>query len=511
MSHSHTTSTSTHHSHPHAKPPHPAAHAPSHAHPKPHAPAAPVERAVPASGITFASLALCEPLQQALAHKNYVEPSPIQAQAIPHLLEGRDLIGCAQTGTGKTAAFALPILQHLSTHPKPHQPRRPRVLVLAPTRELAAQIGQSFADYGKNLRISHTTVFGGVGMAPQVRALSRGVDVVVATPGRLADLEKQRHISLDAVEVFVLDEADRMLDQGFIHEIRRIIKKLPEKRQSLLFSATMPKEIEELAASIVRNPVRVAVVPESTTAERVDQHVCFVDTADKMKLLVHTLKSHQDGLALVFVRMKHMANRIAEQLEKNGIPAEAIHGNKSQGARVRALENFRAGRKRVMIATDIAARGIDVKGITLVINFNLPEEPEAYVHRIGRTARAGKDGRAIAFCDRTERGLLRTIERVIRQPIPVMRDQPFAPTAHTPAQHDALVDNRQRPSDDTFQTERGHGGHRGGHSSHPRGGQSARPEMAGGRRRSFGFGRSRGQGGGGAGGRSRFGGSRSSR
>lgn len=451
----------------------------------PTAPQTPV--APSTAAITFASLALSEPLQQALATKNYIEPSPIQAQSIPHLLEGRDLIGCAQTGTGKTAAFALPILQHLTTNHKPHNPRRPRVLVLAPTRELAAQIGQSFADYGRNLKITHTTVFGGVGMAPQVRALSRGVDVVVATPGRLADLEKQRHIILDAVEVFVLDEADRMLDQGFIHEIRRIIKKLPEKRQSLLFSATMPREIEELASTIVRNPVRVAVVPESTTAERIDQHVCFVDATDKTKMLVHTINKHQEGLVLVFVRMKHMANRIAEQLEKSGIPSEAIHGNKSQGARQRALENFRTGRKRVMVATDIAARGIDVKGISLVINYNLPEEPEAYVHRIGRTARAGKDGKAISFCDRAERALLRSVERIIRQPVPVLREHPFVSTAHTPAQHDSVVDRRPnfRSQDNAGEFARpprtgGFGGRRpsqGGRPSQGRPAQGGRPQQ----------------------------------
>jgi ATP-dependent RNA helicase RhlE len=398
---------------------------------------------------SFQELPLLEPLQHAVADKNYTVPSPIQGQCIPHLLQGRDLIGCAQTGTGKTAAFALPILQWITNNPKPRTPRRPRALILAPTRELAVQIDQSFAEYGKYLKVSHATVFGGVSMSPQVRALSRGVDIVIATPGRLADLERQRHISLDQVEVFVLDEADRMLDQGFIHEIRRIITKLPPKRQSLLFSATMPREIEQLAASIVTNPVRVAVVPESTTAERVDQHVAFVDSANKLGLLVHLVGKYDKGLVLVFVRMKHQANRLAEQLAKQNIRAEAIHGNKSQGARQRALENFRNGRSRIMIATDIAARGIDVKDISLVVNFNLPEEPETYVHRIGRTARAGKEGVAVSLCDQTERGLLRSVERVIRQPIPVLRDHPFAKTGaaastHSASEHDNVVEHRPR-------------------------------------------------------------------
>lgn len=406
------------------------------------APVTPTPAVTPAPSIRFADLALIEQLQHALKDKNYTEPSPIQAQTIPHLLQGRDVIGCAQTGTGKTAAFALPILQHLAANPKPPMARRTRALILAPTRELAIQIDQSFAAYGKYLKLSHTVVFGGVGIGGQIRALSRGVDILIATPGRLADLERQKHVSLENVDFFVLDEADRMLDQGFIHEIKRIIKKLPVKRQSLLFSATMPRAIEELAATIVTNAVRVDVAPESTTAERVEQFVCFVKPGDKLKLLVHTLKTHTDGLVLVFVRMKHLANRIADQLADNGIMAEAIHGNKSQGARQRALENFRTGRRRIMIATDIAARGIDVKGISLVINFNLPEEPEAYVHRIGRTARAGKAGLAIAFCDPTERPLLRAIERVIRQHVPVMHDHPFHSVPSQADQRESLEPGR---------------------------------------------------------------------
>lgn len=382
---------------------------------------------------TFTDLSLAEPLLRALELKNYTEPSPIQAQSIPYLLQGRDLIGLAQTGTGKTAAFALPILHRLAANPTPTTPRRPRALILAPTRELAAQIAQSFGAYGKFLKLSHAVVFGGISLSPQIRALSRGVDILIGTPGRLMDLERQKHVSLDKVEIFVLDEADRMLDLGFVHEIKRIIAKLPPRRQSLLFSATMPLTIKDLAASLVHNPARVEITPESPTVERIDQQLCFVERHDKNKLLVHLIKQKPEGLVLVFVRMKHMANRLVEQLEKDGVLAEAIHGNKSQGARERALENFRSGRRRVLVATDIAARGIDVKGISLVVNFDLPEEPESYVHRIGRTARAGTDGHAIAFCDRSERNLLRNIERMIRRTIPVLKGHPFESNGNSPA------------------------------------------------------------------------------
>jgi ATP-dependent RNA helicase RhlE len=373
----------------------------------------------------FTDLSLAEPLLRALGEKNYTVPSPIQAKAIPFLLQGRDLIGIAQTGTGKTAAFALPILQRLAAHPAPATPKRPRALILAPTRELAAQIAQSFGAYGKFLKLTHAAVFGGVSLSPQIRALQRGVDILIATPGRLQDLERSKHVVLDKVEIFVLDEADRMLDLGFVHEIKRIITKLPPKRQSLLFSATMPRALEDLAASIVHNPARVEVTPESPTVERIAQHVCYVNRHDKAKLLVHFINQHPKGLVLVFVRMKHMANKLVDQLFKDGVKAEAIHGNKSQPARQRALENFRAGHSRVLVATDIAARGIDVKGIALVVNFDLPEEPESYVHRIGRTARAGLDGIAVAFCDSTERNLLRNIERLIRRPIPVLKGHPL--------------------------------------------------------------------------------------
>ncbi|HEY0256641.1 MAG TPA: DEAD/DEAH box helicase [Candidatus Methylacidiphilales bacterium] len=425
---------------------------------------------------TFADLSLAEPILRALELKSYTEPSPIQAQSIPYLLQGRDLIGLAQTGTGKTAAFALPILHRLAANPAPATPRRPRALILAPTRELAAQIAQSFGAYGKFLKLSHAAIFGGVSLSPQIRALSRGVDVLIATPGRLMDLERQKHVSLDKVEIFVLDEADRMLDLGFVHEIKRIITKLPPRRQSLLFSATMPPTIKDLAASLVHNPARVEVTPESPTVERIDQHLCFVERHDKNKLLVHLIKQKPEGLVLVFVRMKHMANRLVEQLEKDGILAEAIHGNKSQGARERALENFRTGRRRVLVATDIAARGIDVKGITLVVNFDLPEEPESYVHRIGRTARAGTDGQAIAFCDRSERNLLRNIERMIRRPIPVLKGHPFESNGSTPpSERKELGHGMDRPHTPGNRSSRP-GGFRGG--SRFGGERNARPAFA---------------------------------
>jgi ATP-dependent RNA helicase RhlE len=417
-----------------------------------------------AATITFADLSLAEPIQRALNEKNYTVPSPIQAKAIPFLLQGRDLIGVAQTGTGKTAAFALPILQRLAANPAPATPERPRVLVLAPTRELAAQIQQSFSAYGKFMKLTSAVVFGGVSLSPQIRTLARGVDILIATPGRLQDLERSKHVVLDKVEIFVLDEADRMLDLGFVHEIKRIITKLPPKRQSLLFSATMPPAIQELASSLVHNPARVEVTPVSSTAERIEQHVAYVNRGDKAKLLVHFINKHNEGLVLVFVRMKHMANKLVDQLYKDGVKAEAIHGNKSQAARERALSNFRAGHSRVLVATDIAARGIDVKGIALVVNFDLPEEPESYVHRIGRTARAGKDGVAIAFCDSSERNLLRNVERLIRRPIPIIKDHPYEGQASqadrprsTVEYAGSGIDRQHRPSH--------RGGYRGNNSS----------------------------------------------
>ncbi len=377
----------------------------------------------------FATLGLIEPLQRALAQAGYTEPSPIQEQAIPSLLAGRDLLGCAQTGTGKTAAFALPILQRLHAAPKARAPFTPRVLILTPTRELAAQIAQSFATYGKFLNLRHTVIFGGVGQHPQVAALRAGCDILVATPGRLLDLHQQRYLRLDALEVFVLDEADRMLDMGFIHDVRKVVAMLPAQRQSLFFSATLPAPIQELSRSLLRDPAKVEVAPQATTVEKVDQRVCFVERSNKIPLLVELLNRHAQQLSLVFIRTKHGANRLALQLEKAGLATDVIHGNKSQNARTRALEDFRAGRTRVLVATDIAARGLDIKGVGLVVNYDLPPEPEQYVHRIGRTARAGADGLAIAFCDPEDRAELHQIQRVIRQEIPVLTDHAW----HSPS------------------------------------------------------------------------------
>ncbi len=375
--------------------------------------------------MTFDSIALGEPLQRALRERQYTTPSPIQEKTIPHVLEGHDVMGCAQTGTGKTAAFALPILEHLSKNPRQTQRCAPRVLVLAPTRELASQIQESFDAYGRYLPFRSMVVFGGVGQNPQVRSLQRGPEIVVATPGRLLDLLQQKHLTLKQLEVFVLDEADRMLDMGFVHDVKRIIANLPHQRQSLFFSATMPPAIQELAAAILKSPRLVEVTPPATTVEKIDQHLCHVNSKKKRDLLDHVLRGHPEGLALVFSGTKHGANRIAEQLTKDGLTAEAIHGNKSQSARERALGNFRSGRTRILVATDIAARGIDVKGIGLVVNFDLPKEAESYVHRIGRTARAGAEGKAISFCDEHSHSLLRQIERVTRTRIPVHSEHPF--------------------------------------------------------------------------------------
>ena len=374
---------------------------------------------------TFADLKLIEPLLNALKAEKYENPTPIQAQSIPHLLEGRDLFGCAQTGTGKTAAFALPILQRLATNKVAAGPRRMRCLVLAPTRELAVQICDSFRAYGRFLGLTQTVIVGGVSQSSQARAVARGVDVVVATPGRLLDLKNQGLVHLDHVEVLVLDEADRMLDMGFINDIRKVLAAVPSRRQTLLFSATMPEEIARLAATTLREPVRVEVTPVATTAERVDQRVLFVHHENKRALLGEVLSDPAINRALVFTRTKHGANRVAEQLGKIRVSADAIHGNKSQNARQRALDDFRTGRIRVLVATDIAARGIDIDGITHVINYDLPNEPESYVHRIGRTARAGASGVAISFCDASERPFLRGIEKVIRQPVPVVADHPY--------------------------------------------------------------------------------------
>jgi ATP-dependent RNA helicase RhlE len=374
----------------------------------------------------FAALGLCSPLVRAVAQEGYERPTPIQERSIPSVLDGRDLLGCAQTGTGKTAAFVLPLLQRLSLTPRTG---RIRALVVAPTRELAAQIGERAGAYGRHIGLRNVVVYGGVGQRPQERALERRPDLLIATPGRLLDLVSQGFVRLDAVEILVLDEADRMLDMGFIHDVRKIVSLVPETRQTLFFSATIPGEIASLVASILRDPVRVSVAPEVTTAEKVEQCVHFVTRFEKRALLERLLREQGATRSLVFTRTKHGANRLAEQLSRSGYEAAAIHGNKSQGARERALEGFREGTVPVLVATDVAARGIDVDGVSHVFNFDLPNVPEAYVHRIGRTGRAGASGKAISFCDVDERMLLRDIERLVKQRIPVAGGADAGPSA----------------------------------------------------------------------------------
>ncbi len=375
--------------------------------------------------MTFEQLKLISPILKALSAQGYTEPTPIQQRAIPPALEGRDLLGCAQTGTGKTAAFALPILQRL--HAAGKQPgRRPiRSLILTPTRELALQIYENLVAYGKNLPLRSAVIFGGVSQNPQTDELERGVDLLVATPGRLNDLINQGYVHLEAVEIFVLDEADRMLDMGFIHDVRKVIARLPQQRQTMLFSATMPGEIEQLADSLLRHPVKVEVAPPATTVELIEQSVYLTDKAKKRQLLVWVLQNPSIYSALVFTRTKHGADRVAKILNGAKIPAQAIHGDKSQGARQQALANFKSGKIRVLVATDIAARGIDIDSLSHVINFELPNEPETYVHRIGRTGRAGAQGAAFSFCDFDELPYLKEIEKLTRQKIPVVQENPF--------------------------------------------------------------------------------------
>jgi len=369
------------------------------------------------AGLAFSDLGLSPALLKALAGEGYEHPTPIQQKAIPEVLAGRDLLGCAQTGTGKTAAFALPMIERLMASNTPRDARRPRALVLSPTRELSAQIAESFATYGRGTPLKYAVIFGGVGQGPQISLLSRGLDVLVATPGRLLDLMNQGAAFLDKVEILVLDEADRMLDMGFLPDVKRLLQKLPKQRQTLFFSATMPSDIERLSREILVNPVRVDVAPVSSTAERIEQSVYMCEASEKRRVLEKVLRDPAMERAIVFTRTKHGANRLVKELERGEILSEAIHGNKSQGARQRALDNFRSGRLRVLIATDIAARGIDVDGISHVVNYDLPNIPESYVHRIGRTARAGKEGIAISLCSREERGYLRDIERLTRLPI----------------------------------------------------------------------------------------------
>lgn len=375
--------------------------------------------------MNFSDLGLLDPIARSVRESGYTEPTPIQKAAIPALLEGRDLLGCAQTGTGKTAAFALPIIDRLMRYPHKAGPRQTRALVLTPTRELAIQIFDSFRNYGKYTRLKCAVMFGGVGQGTQVSAVAGGVDVLIATPGRLLDLINQRYLSLHHLEIFVLDEADRMLDMGFINDVRKVIAMLPMRRHNLFFSATMPPDIQRLSDTILKDPVRVEVTPVSSTAERIDQKVMYVERKQKKDLLRHVLREKSLKRVIVFTRTKHGANHVSEVLEKNGIPSAAIHGNKSQGARQRALEGFKAGRIRVLVATDIAARGIDIDEVSHVINFEVPNVAESYVHRIGRTARAGAEGIAISFCDVEERAFIKDIEKLTGQSIPVDRDQPY--------------------------------------------------------------------------------------
>ena len=382
---------------------------------------------------SFVQLEIIEPIRRALHTEGYTVPTPIQAQAIPLLLAGRDLLGCAQTGTGKTAAFAIPILTRLAGTPRREGLRGPRALVLAPTRELASQIGESFATYGRHLPLRHVVVFGGVGQKPQVDGIRRGAEILVATPGRLLDLMQQGHVRLDGVEALVLDEGDRMLDMGFIQPIRRIVAAVPRQRQTMLFSATLPPDIVTLAGGMLHNPATVSVTPTASTAEKVSQWVMHVQSNNKRGLLAEVLRDRAMARVLVFTRTKHGANRVAEHLNRGGVcTAEAIHGNKSQSARERALAGFKKGSVRVLVATDIASRGIDVDGITHVINFELPNEPESYVHRIGRTGRAGAAGIALSFCDPSERTFLRDIERLTRARLRVVESHPYSGQPRAP-------------------------------------------------------------------------------
>jgi ATP-dependent RNA helicase RhlE len=374
--------------------------------------------------MAFKNLGIIEPILKALTNEGYTTPTPIQQKAIPIVLEGTDLLGCAQTGTGKTAAFAIPILQLLSSQKQ----RRPGIksLILTPTRELAIQIDESFASYGKFTGIRHTVIFGGVSQLHQVNALKRGIDVLVATPGRLLDLINQKFVDLRQLEIFVLDEADRMLDMGFIHDVKKIIALLPQKRQTLFFSATMPPEIQKLSDSLLTRPAKVEVTPPSSTVEKIEQQVYLTTKGDKPKLLIYLMEKKQIGSALVFTRTKHGADKVVKFLVKEGVKAAAIHGNKSQNARQNALKDFKSGKLQILVATDIAARGIDIDELANVFNFDLPNIPETYVHRIGRTGRAGNSGIAMSFCDSEELKDLKAIEKLIGKTIPVIRDHPYA-------------------------------------------------------------------------------------
>jgi ATP-dependent RNA helicase RhlE len=376
--------------------------------------------------MTFNELDLLEPILNALKTKGYTTPTPIQQQAIPIILSGSDIMGCAQTGTGKTAAFAIPILQNLTKNKRREGRRKIRALILTPTRELAIQIEENIQDYGSNLDLKHAVIFGGVSQLNQINRLKSGIDILVATPGRMLDLQQQGYIDLRDLEIFVLDEADRMLDMGFIHDVKKVIKLIPSKRQTLFFSATMPKEIKTLASTILTNPKQVVVTPVSSTAETIEQELYHIETGVKKDLLAHLLSEKQVSSVLVFTRTKHGADRVVRNLGKIKIKAAAIHGNKSQNARQNALNGFKNKEIQVLVATDIAARGIDIDELALVINYDVPNIPETYVHRIGRTGRAGASGKAISFCDKEEQAYIRDIQKLIGLQIPVVRNHPFS-------------------------------------------------------------------------------------
>jgi ATP-dependent RNA helicase RhlE len=408
--------------------------------------------------VTFQTLGVAEPILRALAAENYTTPTPIQTRAIPALLGGRDLLGIAQTGTGKTAAFGIPLLQKLSIGHVPPQPKQAKALILAPTRELAVQIEESLRSYGRFLNLRMTVILGGVNQNTQIKNMAKGVDVLVATPGRLLDLVQQKQVRLDAVSTFIVDEADRMLDMGFIRDVRKLVAFIPKQRQSMLFSATMPEDIARLVGEMMNNPEKIEIAPQGKTADRVEQKLFFVPMPQKRQLLSELLKDASMNKVIVFTRTKHGANRVAEHLSKTGVVAEAIHGNKSQNARQRALDLFKTGKARVLVATDIAARGIDVDNISHVVNFELPNEPESYVHRIGRTARAGGEGIAISFCDSSERGYLKDIERVIRMKIePIAHNLP-----DLTAEQKAQAEEPRRAHGHRHGGKPGGGGHRGG-------------------------------------------------
>jgi len=376
--------------------------------------------------MTFNELDLIAPILNALENLGYTNPTPIQEQAIPIILSGNDIMGCAQTGTGKTAAFAIPILQNLTKNPRPDGKRKIRCLILTPTRELAIQIEENIKEYGRNLDQRHAVIFGGVSQVKQVNQLKNGVDILVATPGRLLDLQQQGCIDLRHQEIFVLDEADRMLDMGFIHDVKKILKLIPSKRQTLFFSATMPKEIKTLASTILTNPKQVIVTPVSSTAETISQELYYISTSEKKNLLLHILDQQKVPSILVFSRTKHGADRIVKILAKANVTAAAIHGNKSQNQRQNALNGFKTNQLRVLVATDIAARGIDIDELALVINYDIPNVAETYVHRIGRTGRAGASGKAISFCDQDERAYIKDIQKLIGLQIPVVKEHPYA-------------------------------------------------------------------------------------